>query len=344
MPRQDIVVIGGSAGALEALVNILTALPSRLEAAIFAVLHTAPQGGGALPQVLSRSTALPVDFAVDGSRVEKSRVYVAPPDHHVTLEDGVMSVHRGPRENGFRPAVDPLFRSAASAYNSRVVGVILSGALDDGTFGLLSVKQAGGTAIVQHPNEAFVPSMPLSAIQNVEVDYIVRTPEIASLLIQAAQQGLRATSPVLPMKKPTEAEGGGQRDITQGPKQPDDFAAPPSTFVCPECGGSFWEMKEADLQRFRCHTGHGFTMETLLASQNGKLESALWSAVRVLMERAALHRQLADRTERHGMGMAAQRHRDRAHVEEQNAQSIRDMLAGMALSTQGIEPPLAPAS
>ena len=147
MPAQDIIVIGGSAGGLEALTSILVSLPRNLKAAIFAVLHTSPQSGGSLPQILERNASLPAKFPGDGERVKLGTVYVAPPDNHLTLEDGKIMVHRGPRENGFRPAVDPLFRSAARSYDGRVVGVILSGAMDDGTFGLIAVKQAGGAAI-----------------------------------------------------------------------------------------------------------------------------------------------------------------------------------------------------
>jgi two-component system chemotaxis response regulator CheB len=252
-------------------------------------------------------------------------------------------VERGPRENGFRPAIDPLFRSAAKAYGSRVVGLILSGALDDGTFGLMAIKQAGGTAVVQHPYEALVPSMPLSAIQNVEVDHIVRTTELAPLIIQTSMAGLKATPPSgREQQLIIDHDVAGERDITLDPKRPDAFTTPPSHFACPECGGSLWEVKEGNLERFRCHTGHGFTVEALLASQNGKLEGALWSAVRVLMERAALHRQIADRTVSRGMAAATQRHRDRAHVEEKNAQLIREMLASLAVGSQGLETTIDP--
>src|SRR5438552_11698106 len=192
MPAQDIIAIGGSAGGLEALATVVSGLPRSLNASVFIVLHTSPQSGGALPQILARTATMPVEFAVDGEAPQRGRIYVAPPDHHLTFDDGIISVARGPRENGFRPAVDPLFRSAAKQYNGRVVGVVLSGAMDDGTFGLIAVKEAGGAAIVQHPYQAFVPSMPLSAIQNVEVDHIVRSEEIPTLLIKATEGGLRS--------------------------------------------------------------------------------------------------------------------------------------------------------
>src|SRR5947208_719752 len=190
MPTQDIIAIGGSAGGLEALATVLKGLPRSLNASVFVVLHTSPQSGGALSQILGRTATLPVQFAIDGETPQRGHIYVAPPDHHLTFDDGTISVARGPRENGFRPAVDPLFRAAAKQYDGRVVGVVLSGAMDDGTFGLIAVKEAGGAAIVQHPYEAFVPSMPLSAIQNVEVDHIVRSDEMPALLIKAAESGL----------------------------------------------------------------------------------------------------------------------------------------------------------
>src|SRR5262245_28310684 len=172
MPGQDIVVIGGSAGGITALETVLAGLSREIPAALFVVVHTGPGSTGALPSMLRKVSRLPVEFPDSGQGFEQGQVYVAPPDNHLLLNDGQIQVLHGPRENGFRPAVDPLFRSAAASYGPRVVGVILSGALDDGTFGLLAIKKAGGTAIVQHPNEAAFPNMPLSAIQNVEVDHI----------------------------------------------------------------------------------------------------------------------------------------------------------------------------
>src|SRR5262245_31438051 len=290
MPAQDIIVVGGSAGGLEALSKVLSGLPSNLDASVFVVLHTSPQSGNGLPQILSRTAVLPVAFAIDGEAPERGRIYVAPPDHHLTIEEGLLSVARGPRENGFRPAVDPLFRSAAKHYDGRVVGVVLSGALDDGTFGLMAVKEAGGAAVVQHPYEAYVPSMPLSAIQNVEVDHIVRVDEMAGLRVKATDSGLQSGPRIARQTRAENREVDPTgRDISLEGEKPDALADPPSCFVCPDCGGSLWEAREGGLSRFRCHTGHGYTVDSLLAAQNGKLEKALWSAVRRLMERTALH-------------------------------------------------------
>ena len=336
MAAQDIIVIGGSAGALEVLMAVLQGLPGSLRAAIFIAVHTSPDSEGALPQILRRSCNLPVAHPENGMAIEAGRVYVAPPDFHLMVASGAVAVVRGPRENGFRPAIDPLFRSAAREYDGRVVGVILSGALDDGTFGLMAIKDAGGTAIVQHPYEASVSSMPLSAIQNVEVDYIVPAQEMPPLLQRAVAEGLQKGPSRRPVRgQPMPAPDRRQAlldEVELGGKPPDSIEQPPTYFSCPECGGTLWEQQERGLPRFRCHTGHGFTAQALLAGQNGKLESALWSAVRVLQERAALHRQLAHRTAERGMATTSDRYTERAEQEETNAALLRDILASPQIS------------
>jgi two-component system chemotaxis response regulator CheB len=190
MPIQDLIAIGGSAGALDAVHSLLVGLPRRWEATALLVLHTSPDNPGDLARVLARSCQLPVGFPYDGQVLEKGRVFVARPDFHLLVEKNKLRVQHGPRENGFRPAIDPLFRSAAKHYGSRVVGVILSGALDDGASGLLAVKQAGGMAIVQQPSEALFASMPLAALQNVAADYVVGAAAMAELLVRAAREGL----------------------------------------------------------------------------------------------------------------------------------------------------------
>jgi two-component system, chemotaxis family, protein-glutamate methylesterase/glutaminase len=327
--ERDLIVIGGSAGALEPLSAILGGLTSTLSASIFVVIHTPAESGSILPEILARSTVLPVAYAVDGAPILRGRISVAPPDHHLLIHAGTMSVTQGPRENGFRPAVDPLFRSAAKVYGSRVVGVILSGAMDDGTFGLASIKEAGGLAVVQHPYEATTPSMPLSAIQSVEVDHIIRSAEIPAILVASATSTDSAASLPMPPSetRPTLLQS---RDIELNGVSPDHLAClqgSPSIYSCPECGGALWEMQEGSEFRFRCHTGHGFTPEILLAQQNGHLENALWTAIRVLQERGALHRQLADRFVDRGMSAAAERYRERADHEQHQAGLLRELFS-----------------
>src|SRR5919199_6607725 len=195
MARKDIIVVGASSGGIDALKEVVAELPRDLRATIFITVHVAPYSLGILPEILERAGSLPASNAKDWEQIGQGRIYVAPPDHHLILEpSGYLRVTRGPRENRFRPAVDPLFRSAAHAFGTRVVGVILTGWLDDGTAGLYAVKERGGTAVVQHPDDAFAPAMPLSAIRHVEVDHIVRLKEIAPLLVRltgapAAEEG-----------------------------------------------------------------------------------------------------------------------------------------------------------
>jgi two-component system chemotaxis response regulator CheB len=190
VPGRDIVVIGGSAGGITALRDVVAELPRTLEATLFVVVHSSAESPGMLPDLLSSVGALETTYAEHGERFERGRIYVAPPDRHLLLRDGVMHVSRGPRENGFRPAVDPLFRTAATEHGSRVVGIVLSGGLDDGTHGLRDIKRHGGVAVAQHVEEATIPNMPLSAIQNVEVDYIVRAAEMGPLITRLASERL----------------------------------------------------------------------------------------------------------------------------------------------------------
>jgi two-component system chemotaxis response regulator CheB len=168
MPKRDIIVIGTSAGGMETLIELFSRLPKKLAASIFVVCHISPYSSGVLPKVISRAGSLPAAHPTDREPIKPGQVYVAPPDHHLLIEDSVVRVTQGPKENRFRPAVDPLFRSAAYAYGPRVIGVILTGSLDDGTAGLWAVKERGGLAVVQDPDEALFDSMPLSALNNVQ--------------------------------------------------------------------------------------------------------------------------------------------------------------------------------
>lgn len=229
-------------------------------------------------------------YAQHEERIAPGRVYVAKPDHHLVLEPGIMLLTRGPKENRFRPAVDPLFRSAAQTYGPRVVGILFSGGLDDGTSGLWTVKQLGGTALVQDPDEAWAPSMPQSAMQYVRVDHVLRAEEIAPLLVQLLstpadqQEGDRVVPEDvdIEVKIATEESAMGAGVLRLGT---------PSYYACPECHGVLLEMAERAPLRFRCHTGHAYTMESLMSEMDETIEASLWSAIRALEERAMLLRQ-----------------------------------------------------
>lgn len=289
MPGKDIIVIGASAGGIEALRTVLSALPRDFAASLFIVLHTSPESPGVLAHILDEAGPLSAKYASRDERIAPGQVYVAPSDQHMLIVPGKIELTRGPKENRFRPAVDPLFRSAAQTYGPRVVGVVLSGGLDDGTNGLWTVKQLGGTAIVQDPAEALAPSMPLSALRYVRVDHIVRIGELAPLLVRlaASPADMPEGDLVVPDDVNIEVSIAKEDRATEAGVQQ---LGAPSNYACPECHGVLLQMKDDAPLRFRCHTGHAYTLESLLSEMDETIEESLWNAIRALEERAMLMR------------------------------------------------------
>jgi len=312
---RDIVVVGASAGGVEALTRLVANLRGDLPAVVFVVLHVPPSGTSVLPSILSRRGALPAHHATDEQPFEVGNIYVAPPDHHMLLDDQRIRVVRGPHENGHRPAVDPLFRSAAERFGPRVTGVILSGALDDGTAGLLAVKNRGGATLVQNPDDALYPSMPESAIRHVDPDAIETVPRLAEriALLASMTPMLRREAPVTINNEVADFE-------------PDPQPGVRSAFACPDCGGALWETDEEGLLRFRCRIGHQFTVNGLGAQQARALEAVLWSAHRALAERAAMSRRMAKWMEQSGRTHSAARYIRQADEAERQATVIRSMV------------------
>jgi two-component system chemotaxis response regulator CheB len=238
------------------------------------------------------------------------------------MKDSMMWLTRGPRENGFRPAVDPLFRTAARVAGPRVIGVIVSGGLDDGTQGLTYIKRNGGIAVVQDPQDAVMPSMPQSAIDNVEVDHVVSIATMSDLLERLTRQPIPES--LLNMKRQpetTDVAEAGDLAMERG-----GLPGPPSPFVCPECGGALWELHDGHLLRYRCHIGHSYTAEGLMQNQTTKLEEAMWKALRALEENGGLHRRMAGRAREGKLDAMALMHDQRADEAEQRAAVIRDVL------------------
>jgi two-component system chemotaxis response regulator CheB len=281
---------------------------------------------------------VPASFAVDGEPIKLGHIYVAPKDRHLLVSDGRLEVTRGPQENGFRPAVDPLFRTAAESHGPRVVGIVLSGGLNDGTYGLKVIKRHGGIAIAQRVEDALVSSMPLSAIQNVEIDYILSVREMPAVLVKLAGNGnapeLVESRGDMKRQQPDVAKRG--KRILHGEK-PRGVLAP---FVCPACNGPLWESREGTLVRFACHVGHGFTAESLMKGQDDGIEMALWSAVRALEEKAALRRRMATHAHRGNLGGLASGYDNHAEEAERQADLIRDLLTdGKRAQPIEAEPP-----
>jgi two-component system chemotaxis response regulator CheB len=326
MPGHDIIVIGTSAGGVEALRQLARELPADLRAAVFVVIHLPAQAPSLLPDILSRDGALPAAHAVNGEPIRRGRIYVAPPDNHLLVERDHMRVVHGPRENRYRPAVDPLFRSAAVAYGPRVVGVVLTGALDDGTVGMKAVKECGGVAIVQDPAEAIYPSMPRSVLRAMKVDYCVRLAEIAPLLARLSGEAAEEGAHTVPDDLKTENEIAEQQMEPSEMLESVQKLGALSAFTCPECQGSLWEIRDGELLRFRCHTGHAFSSDSLLAEQNETLEGALWSAVRALEEKMALARRMAARARDRNFQRAARSFDLTALDAERQADAVRRLL------------------
>jgi two-component system, chemotaxis family, protein-glutamate methylesterase/glutaminase len=325
---QSVVVMGASAGGVEALTRVAADLPTDLAAPVLVVLHLPPSGRSRLPQILSRAGPLPATTAAQGERLEAGRIYVAPPDRHLLLEDGAISLVRGPRENLARPAIDPLFRSAAVAYGPRVVAVVLSGSRADGVAGARAVSRRGGAVIVQDPDEAIFAEMPMNAIARDHPDLVLPLGRIGAAIGELVAGG--DLSREMKMRDDNEDEmsleasyAALEIDAVERDQPPGDL----TPFSCPECGGALWEIREPDLPRYRCRVGHAYTAESVFEDQSAGVDRALWVALRALLERAALSERVSGRIRRANGSTATAERFDRL-ADEAHAQAavIRDVL------------------
>jgi two-component system chemotaxis response regulator CheB len=287
VPATNVIVVGASAGGIAAVRTLLNKLPENVRAAIFVVVHTSPDGPGKLANVLDRATRLTVVTAEDGMVARHGHVYVAPPDYHLIVDGRYVRLTRGPREHRFRPAVDPLFRTAAEHYGARAIGVVLSGHMADGTHGLTLIKE-GGVAMVQDPDEAQAPSMPLNAMRRGGVDYVLPAKEMAGVIMGLLMSERDRHPRKSPRARPGKTEAPNPERPGTDALRTHDFKGPPSPFTCPDCGGTLWEIKEKNLVRYRCHVGHGYNSESLQAGMDEKLEDTLWTALRAIEENIEL--------------------------------------------------------
>jgi two-component system chemotaxis response regulator CheB len=323
VPKHDVIVIGASAGGVEAISRVVADLPRDLRASLFVVLHIS-RGKSLLPEILTRACRLPASHPIDREPLEYGRIYVAPPDHHLVIEPGVVRVPHTASENGVRPAVDPLFRSAARVYGPRVIGVILTGTLDDGTAGIAAVKGAGGTTIAQDPDEALAPGMPRNAINSGTVDHVLPLADIPVLLSALVEEDapIRRTPVDHPHLHPLEPDLGRMPLATRAEDRP----GRPSIFTCPECHGTLWEHDAQGILRFRCRVGHVYSPESMIAAQTDEVDRALWIALRTLEERAALAYKLAERGRQRSQHWVDQAFTARGKEAEQEANEIRELL------------------
>jgi two-component system chemotaxis response regulator CheB len=329
MPQQrDLVVIGASAGGIEALQGLVRELPKDLPATVLIVLHVPAEGGTALPRILSRASAFAFQHAVDGTALGPGAGWVAPGDHHLLVSDGLLLVQRGPRENGHRPAIDPLFRSAARYHGARVIGVVLSGTLDDGAAGLAAVVRMGGTALVQDPEDALYGDMPRHALEQAPAARTGTPGDLGRAIVELVGET------VPPSHSPPETlrrEVHIVETFDQPDPNPIDHPGEPSQWPCPDCNGVLWQVGD-DVLRFRCRVGHAWTAESLARQQDLEVETAMWIALRALEDRAALAQKMAERAAAADRTRSAVRFRDDAHSMMKSAAVLRSMLEQVGVS------------
>jgi two-component system chemotaxis response regulator CheB len=329
--QRDVIVVGASAGGVQALQGLVAQLPPELPASVVVVLHLMSAGTSVLHNILDRAGPLPVTQARTGEELERGHIYVAPPDFHTLLRGSAIHLSAGPRENGHRPAIDPLFRSAARAYGPRVIGVVLSGTLDDGTDGLRLIKQRGGAAVVQDPDDAAYGDMPENAIRYVGPDRIVPLAEMGAVLFELID------APLDPSPDEPEIPGAQPIDLVEVEFGREQIEGDATLLTCPDCGGVMLERDEGGLVRFACQVGHAYSPESLDEEQGEALESALWTAIRTLEERADLLRRMARRADRRGSDTTVERLTRKAETATDHADEIRSTI----LRLRGTESDLA---
>jgi len=327
MATHDTIVVGASAGGVQALSKLVASLPSDLPAAMFIVLHVPADSTSFLPQILTRESRLPVDHAINGEEIVRGRIYVAPPNQHLLIEREHVRIVNGPKENLHRPSIDALFRSAARWRGPRTIGVVLTGARDDGAVGMRAINRRGGVTIVQDPAEALFPSMPLSVMQRIKVDYSVPLNEIAPLLDELSRRSAYEEGGY-PVPENVEIE----TRIAQQEMDGHELIASVerigklSKLTCPDCNGALWEISDEEILRFRCHVGHAFSADSLSNGQSEMLEVALWSAVRALEEQMMLARRIVERARKSNHLNAVHTFEQRAREAEAHSSAIRRML------------------
>jgi two-component system chemotaxis response regulator CheB len=324
-----VVVIGASAGGVEAVTEAASALPTDLPFAILIALHIPPSAPSVLARIVGRSTSLPVSAATDGGALEAGHVYVAVPDRHLMVFDHRSVLSEGPTENGFRPALNTLFRSAALAFGPRAVGVLMSGVLDDGVGGLAAIRARGGVTVVQEPTEAAFPDMPRNALSAGVVDHQVRAADLGPLLGKLSEREPEETA--MEPDRRMELENR----IAMGPRFSTSFDSEelgaPSGYVCPDCKGSLVTVSESS---YRCRVGHAWTGEALLHARDVEIEGALWVAVRSMREKAQLSRRLAANV---GGGVLFARYTALAEEAEHAVEVLAERLTATTHTAMGAE-------
>ena len=318
-----IVVIGTSAGGFFALAELISQLKQETDAAYFVVMHLANHGiGGYLVSQMQKYTSLYCTEVEESCEIKKGTIYFAQPNKHLIVKNKVVKLGCGPQENRWRPSIDVLFRSAAAAFDGYTIGIILTGLLDDGTSGMSAIKRCGGTSIVQDPNEAEYPDMPLSVMKEIEVDYCVPLAEMGGIIseIISSKNVVKTIIPADIVKEVEIAESGAG-NISELEELGDK-----TVFSCPDCGGVLFEMKNGQPTRYKCHTGHTYSLNNLLIKKNKSMEGSLWVALRTLEERKKLLSQLADKNIKRGFHRTASDYSEKIQQLESHVSNLKEIL------------------
>jgi two-component system chemotaxis response regulator CheB len=318
-----IICVGTSAGGIRALEEFVVQLKPEMDAAFFVVLHLSRKGiGEFLFQRLENSTNLECKLAENDEPIRRGVIYIAPPDNHLLVAKGKIVVGRGARENGWRPSINNLFRSAAAAYNSRVIGIILTGLLDDGATGMRSIKRCGGLSIVQDPNEADYPDMPLSVLNSMEVDFVSSLTKMGSLLTSIVDNGNDMTEVEVPHDIKTEAE----IDVRVSTRIDNISQFEKIDINCPDCGGGLYMTQKEAPAHFRCHVGHSFSERELLIRVSEVMENTFWTSLRMMEEKKALLMKLYTKDVERGYKITSERHLSLAKEMEVHIENLKQIL------------------
>jgi two-component system, chemotaxis family, protein-glutamate methylesterase/glutaminase len=328
MANRDVLAIGTSAGGVEALIFLAKRFAPQFPAAVLVTIHLPSRFSSSMDDVLSGAGPLPAQFARDGDRVRKGRIYIAPPDRHLLLDGDHVGLGEGPRENNSRPAIDPMLRSTAVCCSGRAVGVVLTGTLGDGASGLWAIRQGGGIAVVQDPRDAAFSEMPLAAVNRANPDHVVKLGDMPALLQSLVQQPAGEARP-LPRSLKYEVEIGRSGSDGMDSIEKMDGIGRRSVLACPDCGGVMWEIDEEDLVRYRCHVGHTYTAEVMSLALDESLRRALATALRALEERVALARKLYRQAVDGGHRLLAETWAEKARDFEREMDVIRGSIRRM---------------
>lgn len=324
MPHRDVIVIGASSGGVQALCELCQLLPPDFPASIFVVIHIGANPS-IMPDILRGCGKLHAEHATNGMLPERGHIYVAPPDRHMLIENGQIRLTRGPKEHHTRPAIDPLFRSAALDCGERTVGVVLTGNLDDGTLGMKAIQACGGVLVVQDPGEAEATRMPESVLENVKVDHCLSLAQIAQTLIDLTAESVELTA--RPPPKWLVMEHSASLSEGQSATKNLEHIGKQSSLVCPECTGTLWELQDNQPLRYRCHTGHAYSLQSLAYHQRMSTEAALWSAVRALQDRELVLRKMAGLSRDLGHTALAQDQENAANLVAAHGLQVQELAA-----------------